>query len=92
MSDVPEDAPRLTAWLDDDGEGDELHVRVSDGEDTYETVHSNLAMLLQNEQYLRQIQQSGLNLLSLYTAGEAASAEGAPVDGEGEEAVNELEV
>jgi hypothetical protein len=60
------DAPRLEAWIDTDGEGDELHVRVHTDGRTYESVDTDLATLLQTEQYLDSMTRSALVLLTLW--------------------------
>jgi hypothetical protein len=60
------DAPRLEAWIDTDGEGDELHVRVQADGRTYESTDTDLATLLQTEQFLDSMTRSALVLLTLW--------------------------
>jgi len=67
------DAPRLEAWIDTEGEGDELHVRVETNERTYEASDTDLATLLQTEQFLDSMTRSALVLLTLW---ERAVADG----------------
>lgn len=58
--------PTLTAWLDTEGDGDQLHVRVEHDGTEYEAVDLDLAMLLSNEQYVQALSRASLTLLTLY--------------------------
>jgi len=62
----PEDAPVLKAWIDPDGEDDDLHIIVEGEERVYEDIDAHVAMLIQNEQYTRQFERSAMTLLSAY--------------------------
>jgi hypothetical protein len=90
METPPADAPTLTVWLDTENDDDQVHVRLSEGDTVYETVDTDLEMLLRNEQFLRQIQQSGLNLISLYQQALADEIEAEGGDREDDETVDEL--
>lgn len=58
--------PRLEAWLDTDGENDQVHVRVSADGTEYERVDADLETLLQTEQFLSMFQRPALALLSIW--------------------------
>jgi len=76
---APDDHPRFKAWLDTDGDGDQLHVRVSDDGTVYEELDIDLDTLLQTDQYLGTFQRPALSLLSLY---ERHATDEAAMDGE----------
>lgn len=82
MDDMPPDAPRVVAWLDTDGDNDQLHVRVREGDREYERLDADVESKLGNEQFLHELTQSGLTLLTLRDRVlEAANgAETAPVE------------
>lgn len=62
----PEDAPTLTAWIDTDGDDDQLHVAVEENGTTYETIETHIGMLAANKQYLDAFENPALTLLTLY--------------------------
>lgn len=63
----PEDAPTLTAWIDTDGEGDQLHVRVEGADGTtYDDLDADLEILLGQEQYVAQLSRPAMTLLTLH--------------------------
>lgn len=62
----PADAPTLTAWIDTGGDGDQLHIRVTEDGAEYETVDLDLETLLQTEQFMASLSRPALSLLSLY--------------------------
>lgn len=62
----PRDAPTLTAWIDTDGDDDDLHILVEGEETVLEDIDANVAILAQNDQYTRQFERSALTLLTAY--------------------------
>lgn len=72
--------PRLEAWLDTDGENDQLHIRVTEDGQEYEAHDVDLDTLLQMEQYVAALDQPALTLLSLYERRVTTSDETEPTD------------
>lgn len=64
---APEDVPKLDAWIDTGGEGDQLHVRVEGADGTtYDELDADLEILLGQEQYVAQLSRPALTLLTLH--------------------------
>lgn len=60
------DQPRLEAWLDTDGDEDQLHLRVTANGTEYDRVDADLETLLQTEQFLSLFQRPALSMLSVW--------------------------
>ena len=81
---APDYAPTLTAWIDAEGNEDQLHVRVEGVDGTeYDRLDADLGMLLQQEQYVAQLSRPALTLLTLRDR-EVREQEGEAVDVESE--------
>jgi hypothetical protein len=94
MPERPADAPYIEAWVDTDGDGDQVHIRVGDEERTYDQQDSNIGMLWQGERWRTAFADAGLTLFQLWRQAAAQSDEQqvpaeAVTDGE---SVDELEV
>lgn len=60
------DQPRLEAWLDTDGDDDQLHLRVTANGTEYHRTDADLETLLQTEQFLSSFQRPALSMLSVW--------------------------
>lgn len=61
----PGDSPSLTAWIDADGDEDQLHIRVEENGTVYDELDLDIQMLAANENYLETFERSALTLLTL---------------------------
>ena len=78
MPDVPDDAATLTAWIDREGDHNNLNVVVEDGDRVYEDIQSDVAMAVENNRYVPQFERPALSLLTLLYREEIEGGEDTP--------------
>lgn len=62
----PADAPQLTAWIDTDGEDDQLHIVVSENGQVYDRVETHIGVLAANNQIFEAFDRPPVTLVTLY--------------------------
>lgn len=62
----PADAPKLTAWIDTDGEDDQLHIVVSENGQVYDRVETHIGVLAANNQIFEAFERPPITLVTLY--------------------------